>query len=92
MQNVSVSAMLAPIYIPLALKMGLSPVPFIILIAVASNMAIATPIGTPVNMQILPAGYKFSDYVKIGGALMVVIHDCGLPNSAFPAILERNLE
>lgn len=67
MQNVSVSAMLAPIYIPLALKMGLSPVPFIILIAVASNMAIATPIGTPVNMQILPAGYKFSDYVKIGG-------------------------
>ena len=72
MQNVSVSAMLAPIYIPLALKMGLSPVPFIILIAVASNMAIATPIGTPVNMQILPAGYKFSDYVKIGGPLWLL--------------------
>ena len=72
MQNVSVSAMLAPIYIPLALKMGLSPVPFIILIAVASNMAIATPIGTPVNMQILPAGFKFSDYVIIGGPLLLL--------------------
>ncbi len=35
-------------------------------------MAIATPIGTPVNMQILPAGYKFSDYVKIGGPLWLI--------------------
>ena len=72
MSNVSVSAMLAPIYIPLAQKMGLSPAPFIILIAIASNMAIATPIGTPVNMQILPAGYTFSDYVKIGGPLWII--------------------
>lgn len=37
-----------------------------------SAMAIATPIGTPVNMQILPAGYKFSDYVKIGGPLWLI--------------------
>ncbi len=72
MSNVAVSAMLAPIYIPLAQRMGISPVPFIILIAIASNMAIATPIGTPVNMQILPAGYKFSDYVKIGGPLWLI--------------------
>ena len=72
MSNVAVSAMLAPIYIPLAQRMGLSPAPFIILIAIASNMAIATPIGTPVNMQILPAGYKFSDYVKIGGPLWLI--------------------
>lgn len=72
MSNVAVSALLAPIYIPLAQKMGLSPAPFIILIAIASNMAIATPIGTPVNMQILPAGYKFSDYVKIGGPLWLI--------------------
>lgn len=35
-------------------------------------MAIATPIGTPVNMQILPAGYKFSDYIKIGGPLWLL--------------------
>ena len=72
MSNVAVSAMLAPIYIPMAQRMGLSPAPFIILIAIASNMAIATPIGTPVNMQILPAGYKFSDYVKIGGPLWLI--------------------
>ena len=91
MQNVSVSAMLAPIYYSFGTQDGLSPVPFIILIAVASNMAIATPIGTPVNMQILPAGINLVITLN-WGALMVVIHDCGLPNSAFPAILERNLE
>ncbi|MPM57697.1 hypothetical protein SDC9_104520 [bioreactor metagenome] len=73
MQNGSVAAMLSPIYIPMALSLGISPLPFIILIGIATNMAIASPIGTAVNMQILPAGYKPIDYVKIGGPLFIIM-------------------
>lgn len=73
MQNGSVAAMLSPIYIPMALSLGISPLPFIILIGITTNMAIASPIGTAVNMQILPAGYKPIDYVKIGGPLFLIM-------------------
>ena len=38
MQNGSVAAMLSPIYIPMALSLGISPLPFIILIGIATNM------------------------------------------------------
>lgn len=73
MQNGSVAAMLSPIYIPMAIAMGISPLPFIIMIGITTNMAIASPIGTAVNMQILPAGYKPIDYVKIGGPLFIIM-------------------
>lgn len=73
MQNVSVAAILSPICISMALDLGISPIPWVALIAIGTNMAIATPIGTAVNMQILPAGYTFKDFVKIGGPLFVVL-------------------
>ncbi|WP_294146171.1 SLC13 family permease [uncultured Clostridium sp.] len=73
MQNGSVAAMLTPICISMALALGISPVPWVIVIAIGTNLAIATPIGTAVNMQILPAGYTFKDFVKIGGPLFVLL-------------------
>jgi len=65
--------MLTPICIAIALSLGISPVPWVIVIAVCSNLAIATSFGTAVNVQILPAGYKFTDFVKIGGPLLVIL-------------------
>ncbi|MGW8115351.1 SLC13 family permease [Caproicibacterium sp. NSD3] len=73
MQNGGVAAMLTPVYISLALSLGISPLPFVIAIGITTNLAICTPIGTAVNMQILPAGYKFSDYMKIGGPLFIIM-------------------
>lgn len=73
MSNNATAAMISPIAIAMALGLGISPVPWVILIAVCSNLAIATSYGTAVNMQILPAGYKFSDYVKIGGPLLIIM-------------------
>ena len=73
MQNGGVAAMLTPVYISLALSLGISPLPFVIAIGTTTNLAICTPIGTAVNMQILPAGYKFSDYMKIGGPLFIIM-------------------
>lgn len=72
MSNNATAAMLCPICIPMAMALGISPVPWVILIAATSNFAIATSYGTAVNIQILPAGYKFMDYVKIGGPLLII--------------------
>lgn len=73
MSNNGTAAMLTPICIAIALSLGISPVPWVIVIAVCSNLAIATSFGTAVNVQILPAGYKFTDFVKIGGPLLVIM-------------------
>lgn len=72
MSNNATAAMLCPICIPMAMALGISPVPWVILIAATSNFAIATSYGTAVNIQILPAGYKFMDFVKIGGPLLII--------------------
>lgn len=72
MQNSSVASAFSPIFISMAATLGMSPLPFIIIIGATTNMAIASHIGTAVNMQILPAGYKPIDYVKIGGPLFVL--------------------
>ena len=73
MSNNATAAMLSPICIAMALSLGISPIPWVIVIAACSNLAIATSYGTAVNMQILPAGYKFSDFVKIGGPLLIIL-------------------
>lgn len=72
MSNNATAAMLCPICIPMAIALGISPVPWVILIAATSNFAIATSYGTAVNIQILPAGYKFMDFVKICGPLLII--------------------
>ncbi|MEW9109725.1 MAG: SLC13 family permease [Cytobacillus gottheilii] len=73
MQNNAAAAMLTPIVISIAFSLGISPLPWVIVIAACSNLAIATHYGTAVNMQILPAGYKFMDFVKIGGPLLILL-------------------
>ena len=73
LQNAGTIAMLVPIAAPLATSMGVSPAPFVIALCVSCNMAIATPLGTAVNTQILPVGYKFKDFVLIGGPCWVLI-------------------
>ncbi|WP_369281845.1 SLC13 family permease [Oscillibacter sp. GMB15532] len=74
MSNSALAAMMTPIYIEIARNLGISPIPFVIAIgAVATNLACATPVGTPCMTQTIPAGYKYMDYVKIGGPLCVIL-------------------
>lgn len=74
MSNTALAAMMTPIYIQMALSLGVSPIPFVIAIGcVATNLAIGTPVGTPCVTQTLPAGYKYMEYVKIGLPLCVVL-------------------
>ena len=72
MSNTATVAVLAPLGIDVALKMGADPITFVIGIIIASNLAFTTPIGTPPMTMVLIGGYRFSDYVKVGGLFNVI--------------------
>ena len=73
MSNTALAAMMTPIYIEIAKLMGISPIPFVIMIACATNIACATPVGTPCLTQAMPTGYKYMDYMKVGGPLFLIL-------------------
>lgn len=73
MSNTATVAMLAPIAISMAVSMGIEPISFVCPIAIASGMAVATPIGTPCMTQSMVIGYRFKDYLIIGVPLTILL-------------------
>lgn len=73
MSNTALVAMLLPIVIPMARELGASAETFCIGVIIAANTSISTPIATPAVTQTLVCGYRYNDYVKIGGPINVVI-------------------
>ena len=73
MSNTAAAALLCPIGISIAAKMNVSPYPVIMAIAIAASCAYTTPVATPPNTLVLaPGKFKFMDYVKVGGPLVIV--------------------
>lgn len=71
--NTATTVLIAPISVAAALTMGVSPYPYLMVVAIAASAAFATPIASPVNTLVLgPSGYRFSDFVKVGVPLQVV--------------------
>jgi len=65
---------IAPIAYDLALKLGLSPEPLIMTVAVAASASLASPIAHPANILVMvPGGYRFIDYVKVGFPLTFLV-------------------
>jgi di/tricarboxylate transporter len=65
--------LMLPIALETAELSGLSPTPFILAIMFAASIDYSTPIGYQVNTIIYgPGGYRFSDFVKVGGPLNVL--------------------
>ncbi len=72
--NTATAVLFAPIAAATALAMDLSPYPFLFAVALAASMAFATPVATPTNMLVVPAGgYRFVDFVKVGLPLQLFI-------------------
>jgi di/tricarboxylate transporter len=70
--NTATALLFFPIGIATAHEMHVSPMPFIIGIAIASHAALLTPVATPVNLMVMgPGGYKFQDYTKFGFLITV---------------------
>lgn len=72
--NSATAILVAPIAWQAAETLGVSPTPFMMTAAVAASACFATPICTPPNAMVMNAGhYTFSDYVKVGTPLQLIM-------------------
>ncbi|MGB5748754.1 MAG: SLC13 family permease [Desulfobacterales bacterium] len=66
--------LMAPIVLSTSTNMGLSPYGLMMAIAMAASASFTTPISHPANILVMgPGGYRFTDYLKVGGLLTLVI-------------------
>lgn len=71
--NSATAVLMAPIALIAASSLGVSPEPFMIVVAVSASTAFLTPVGTTTNAMVMAAGgYKFMDYVKVGAPLLLL--------------------
>ncbi len=74
LSNNATAVMLVPIVVGLANELGVDFRPFIITITIAASCAFALPMGYQTHMMVYgPGGYKFSDYLRIGIPLNILI-------------------
>jgi len=63
-----------PIAIAIAQQLGVNPEPFVLAVLFGANMSFATPFGYQTNLLIMSAGgYKFSDFMRVGIPLTVIM-------------------
>ena len=71
--NSATAVLMAPIAILAATSLGLSPKPFMAVVAVSASTAFLTPVGTTTNAMVMAAGgYRFGDYLKVGAGLLLI--------------------
>ena len=72
--NNAAAVLMFPIALATAGSLGASLLPFAITIMVAASASLATPIGYQTNLMVYGAGgYHFSDYVRTGLPLTILI-------------------
>ena len=78
-ENVAVTAMFFPIMYQAAVQVGYEPAPFLLALMIAANASYSTPIAASPNMLVYgPGGYRFSDYMRIGIPLTVIVTITGV--------------
>ncbi len=66
--------LMAPIVMNTAVDLGMSQHSLLMAVAMAASASFTTPIAHPANILVMgPGGYRFVDYLKVGGLLTVVV-------------------
>ncbi|TYB84867.1 SLC13 family permease [Oceaniovalibus sp. ACAM 378] len=72
--NNAVAVIFTPIAIELGHALGLDPRGLVVAVMFAASAAFSTPIGYQTNMLVYgPGGYKFTDYLKVGIPLNIIL-------------------
>lgn len=84
MNNAATAAVMCPIAIGAAERLGGSADPFLMAVAVGASCAFLTPIGHQNNTLILgPGGFRFGDYWRLGVPLELIVVAVGTPAILF---------
>ncbi len=73
MSNQAAAVVILPIAIQTAQQLGQNPRTFAMMVAVAASCSYLTPLEPSCLMVYGPGGYKFSDFLKYGAVLTVII-------------------
>ncbi len=74
MSNSGTVALLGPVAISVAAKMGVNPMALLAAVTFGASAAFAMPIGYQTSLMIYgPGGYRFRDFVKMGIALDIIL-------------------
>jgi len=74
LSNNATAVLLMPIAVSVALELGVNPKPFIIAVCFGASACFATPVGYQTNLLVYgPGGYRFSDYLKLGIPLNLIV-------------------
>jgi di/tricarboxylate transporter len=66
--------LMAPVALSAASTLGISPHLLMMTVAIAASASFASPLSHPAHLLVMgPGGYRFTDYVKVGVPLTVVI-------------------
>lgn len=72
--NNAAAILALPIVLEMTEKAHLNPEPFVFAIMMGASASFATPIGYQCNLMVYgPGGYKFSDFLKVGVPMNIII-------------------
>ena len=74
MPTPAVAVLMAPIAFNTAAGLGMSPQALLMTVAVSASASFMSPVAHPANMLVMgPGGYRFTDYIKVGLPLTLVV-------------------
>ncbi len=72
--NTATSVLIAPLALELSQRLGVSPYPLLMGVALAASTSFSTPMASPINALVTGAGsYRFVDFLKVGVQLQLMI-------------------